>query len=379
VALNITEGFGRAAQSLGQWGQTQAQREMEAMKDARTENLARMSFGWKAQHDVNMADRSEAHDERLQTKSLATQVQIEKGRDESETRREAANIKLQSQSQQAYMDRMYQAQKADRDREQAKLDAQQESQRRSQIMQNRQQLMQATKEADQEKFRLNEQLTKAVQANPALAFIQDPQKKFAAMAADPTVGPILDQLHATDTNRSKTIAQYTLQGASLGDPMFAGKQDSEIGVPTDTGGSDGGADPNFKPPADYGLPTSGAPNPSDNLPALPAGSNGRATLMPPTVGPAPTPITSLVGPLSQPAVPPSQPAGPQLIPYSQVYARQNLAHAGYSAPPMQPPPPPAAAPPPQPSRQATVHGGTWGAAPPVMPGQQQQPQLIPSG
>jgi hypothetical protein len=314
---NISGAFAGASSALGNAADIKARQALEEMKDQRAENLARMSFGWKAQHDVNMAERSEAHDTRVTAQRLTGEREIQ----------QAINDR-QISSQNAYMDRITAMQQAERERMEGREDAADRRQRQGQIAQNRIEMQRAKDEHLRDEAVLQQDISRAVQDRPSLAMIDDPAKKHAAMAADPAIGPMLDQLSAMQKQHADSITAYTLFGAQLGDPMFQGKQTSELdtasaaGAPQLATRPSGGGDatPNNPKVPPNQLPTYPANNPADNTPAVaapPPGSQPGSSPagMPPTAGPLTRPpATTMIGPLRMP---------PQLIPPARNSALSN--------------------------------------------------------
>lgn len=307
---NISGAFGGAANALGQAANIKAQQQLEEMKDLRAENLARMSFGWKAQHDVNLQDRSFQHDTR-----------IEQMRDELQGKQILSQQSLQQSGGEQYMDRIRAMQEGEQRRQEGREDAADRRQRQGQVAQNRLEMERAAQEHDRAISQQQQEIARAVQSRPDLAMIDDPTKKQQAMASDPAIGPMIDQLAQLQQQRARTVTAYTLYGASLGDPMFQGKQPSELDPGgSGTGGSSASGAPQLIPNDGGGARTPNNPNAptvpayptntqADNAPAVEASPPGSqpgssAAGMPPTLGPLRPPETSMVGPLKQPQLVP---------------------------------------------------------------------------
>jgi hypothetical protein len=322
---NLSAGFAGAGNALQQGVQIYAQRQLEEMKDMRAENLARMSFGWKAQHDVNVQQCQFEHDDRQDVARAQLQRDIAKSAQE-----------LEDQRNEGWTNRATAAAKYQADREDSRQQQALELQRNALISKNRDELRRVAAEHDANTARLNQELDRAVAGNLQLSMISDPVKKQAAMASDPVTGAILQQLHEANAARARDIAAYTLYGASLKDPMFQGKQNPP-GVPLGTpAGPSDAARYNGDIPGASAIDSD--PNSPDNTGAAvpPANSppGASAAGMPPTVGPQRAPITTMVGPLRAPPqlIPADsqlqQATAPTLIPQTPlVPAYQQLLHA----------------------------------------------------
>lgn len=305
---NISGAFAGASSALGQAAQIKAQQQLEEMRDLRAENLARMQFGWKAQHDVNLQERSFQHDTR-----------IEQMRDELQGKQILSQQDLQQRGGEAYMDRIRAMQEGEQRRQEGREDAADRRQRQGLIAQNRLEMQRGVEDHDRQITQAQQEIARAVQGRPDLSMIDDPVKKRAAMASDPVIGPMLDQLNSLQKSRTSTVTAHTLYGAQLGDPMFQGKQTAELDqsnpggppkliqdgyVPNDGGGARTPNNPNA--PTVPGYPT----NPeADNTPAVGASPPGSqpgssAAGMPPTLGLQRPPQSSMVGPLNQPQIVP---------------------------------------------------------------------------
>jgi hypothetical protein len=341
---NWYQGLVGAGQGLGQAVGVVAQRELEEMKDQRAENLARMTFNWHAQHDTAMQARSLEHDTRMGEMH-----------EQQETQREGF---LQGQSERSakdYLDRLRVAQEEAEARQQNELGSRERIESQREIARMRIAMQQDLTQHDANINGLQRQVADAVKNNVSINMITDPQKKAQAMAADPAIGPMLDQLHQEQVGRSKTTAFYTMSLAAHGDNLFQGKQRSDLppeassayqqaspfrdAAPgaVDKGGlwspgAEAIQDPGAAAAAksqnwtgdqvqqqinyERGIPNpkgiDSDPNSPDNMaPAMQPGNP--ATGMPPIVGPARPPVTTNLGPLRA--------SPPQLIPNSALSAQ----------------------------------------------------------
>lgn len=309
---NWYEGTQGAAQGLQQGVQIAAQNQLEEMKDKRAENLARMTFNWHAAHDTAMQTRSFEHDTR-----------IEQMRDELQGKQITANMNLQNSNQNAYFERMEAARKAD----QARVDSQNDSRERiateRERGETRTQMLHDNLAHEQRIEALQKQIAETVKGKPMLSMIDDPTQQHMAMAKDPDVGPMLDQLIQSQNEKSQSILAYSKRLAQLGDPDFQGKQASDLPTASQAAMTPEQRHNAASPPAPGVGPVNFDPNSSDNtgaavLPGAPGGAvpgplqtppnfvpGASAAGMPPTVGPPRAPTTSNLGPLQMP---------PQLIP-----------------------------------------------------------------
>lgn len=328
--FNLSQGLAAAGQALQQGVQVHANMDLEAMRDARAENLARLQFGWKAQHDVNIQDRQMAHDERL-----------DKSRGEQETQREGFQQGQQERANSAQWDRMLKAQEASEGRMRTEQTGRETVENSRLMAQNRLAMQQNVERIDSERRQLATQIAVQTRLNYSLSAIQDPDKRRIAQARDPTIGPLIQQLAELDKSRSNTIGSFTLYGASLGDPNFKGKQTSEL--PSQPGaGSSQPQPPNSSTPdnpLDPTLPGSHVDPTADNAPAVdpqqttmnqpPPGSppGSSAAGMPPVYGVQRPPTQSLVGPLIR-----QRSNFPSLIPGS--FGGDQGTAQGFGQPPM---------------------------------------------
>jgi len=329
---NWYAGLSNAATGLGQSAQVTAQRELEEMKDKRAENLARMTFNWHAQHDTAMQERSLEHDTRM-----------DEMHEQLETQREGSLQDRQEKSSQAYFERMQAVQDALGKRQQGELDARDKVENQREIARMRIAMQEQLRQHDATIAQQQRQLSDAVKGELSISMISDPQKKAQAIMADPMLGPMVDQLHQEQVARSKTTAFYTMSLASMGDPLFQGKQKSDL--PPDAQSAAAPSADQIQNPgaaaiakgqnwtdaqvqqelnAEHDTPNpkgidSDPTSPDNTAPATQPGN--LATGMPPTVGPARTPVTTNLGPLrTMPQLIPNgasqQAAAPTLIPQS---------------------------------------------------------------
>jgi hypothetical protein len=240
---NISGAFGGAGQALQQGFDWKMRQQIEDMKDVRAENLTRMKFGLESQHAEHMLERTEAG------ANIRASAAIQ-GQKETTERQ----FQLQQTGNENYMTRMLTAQSAERERQEGRESALDNRQRQGQIAANRLEMQRALQQHDQQKMQLQQEISRAVQGRPDLSMIDDPTKKQAAMASDPVIGPMLDQLGAIDKQRASTSTAYTLYGAQLGDPMFQGKQTSELDK-----SSGGGGPPQLAAPGGGGAATPNNP------------------------------------------------------------------------------------------------------------------------
>lgn len=316
---NISGAFQGAAAGLSQAADVKSREALEQMRDARAENLARLQFQWKAQHDVNMADRSEAHDERLQGKSLAVQQQISE-----------RSAQIQAQGNVDYMGRMTAAQENFLERQRAEQSGREKVESMREIMRNRLEAQNAVAEIDRRKFALQKEIDSATKSNLQISLEQDPTKKAQLQAADPTIGKLLDQQQQLDAERAQTFRRYAVYGESLGDPTFKGVSTQNLpgpntpGAPAAPGTTDttGGAPARTDNPLDKNAPS--YTSDADNQPAIMPGASGGAGASgssplssgapaggrPIFTGLAPAPTRTPMGPLVSPPTIMPQPASP---------------------------------------------------------------------
>jgi hypothetical protein len=281
VGLNWSAGFAGAAQGLGQAVQVTAQQQLEDMKDQRAENLARLQFKWHEQHDANMQAKQAQHDLDIEKMRGELQDKQIKATTDLTAQHEKANIELLTSREAAAAKAQAAALKASDDRQDARLSqAEKIAQRRDQESIFNQ-WQQSTRELDEKEAKLTAELQRGASNNITFSMITDPVAKAKAIANDPTLGPIADELAGIKMERAKAGAGFSLRLKQSGHPLFQGV--SLPGDPNDTSRSADGSS-NLLPNAN-GDPTAGM-------------------LAAPTVGPTPDPVTSNLGP-----------AKPSLIPF----------------------------------------------------------------
>jgi hypothetical protein len=309
---NISAGFAGASNALAQGVDIKSRQALEEMKDARAENLARMNWTRDMLKQKDMLDRQQTLQESAQRYG-----------ESMETQRELAAIDRQQKGQQGYLDVLDTRSRAAAIAAKAEEDAREGRLRQGQIAQNRLEMERAKDQHLRDEASMRQEISRAVQARPDLSMIDDPVKLHTAMANDPSIGPMLDQMTAMQKQHADSITAYTLYGAQLGDPMFQGKQTAELdntnpgGTPTLRPSGGGAATPNNPNVPANQLPTYPVNNPADDTPAVaapPPGSEPGSSPagMPPTAGPLTRPpVTKMVGPLRMP---------PQLIPAARTSA-----------------------------------------------------------
>ena len=334
MSLNLSAGLGNAASALQQGANIHAQSDLEAMKDQRAENLARMQFGWKAQHDVNLQQKSFDHDARMSAAA-----------DERQGKQISASEAAARASQDAYFDRMQLAGKLADDRQVTSQEGMERRENKRLIAENRIRAAEAETTHMGIISGLEKEIRLAVKDNPQLDLLPIDQRA-SAMAKDPIIGPMMDRLVDAQNARRKAQAAFVLNGVQLGDQGFQGISSNQVrgatpspvlspasppgpignGAPAPTSSSgptrystNDVSNP-FENSSNTTAPDYPTDNAADNAPAvdrmsgsgsagmIPPLAAGATTGMPPTVGPARAPITSLQGPLIQPN---------QLIPTNQ--------------------------------------------------------------
>jgi hypothetical protein len=323
---NISAGFGQASDAASHAADVKAREELEQMRDARAENLARLNWTRDMLKQKDMLDRQSA----LQTSQQAFA-------EKSETERQSFLQGQQQRGQENYLDVLDRRSQAGAQAEQARLDAADRAQRQAEKARDDRQQEQlrastrvdwqkAIQEHDRQEAQLLSEISKASQANLDIAGESDPQKRSVLMANDPVIGPMLSkyaQLTGNGGARDAINTQYALALHNLQDPDFKGV----VRTPSEQSGAGGaGGAPNLIQPGyvpnDGGsartpnnplaptVPAYPTNNAADNAAAIdkaPAGSppSSSAAGTPPLTGQQRPPVTSMVRPLNP---------APQLIP-----------------------------------------------------------------
>jgi hypothetical protein len=319
---NISAGFAGVSSALAQGFDWKMRQQLEDMKDQRAENMSRMNWTRDMLKQGDMLDRQRALQESSQRFA-----------ETSQTGREAFLADQARKGQQSYLDaldaRASGAERAQKVRE----DAASERQRVQLGSQTRVEWLKAIQEQNRQEAQLQMEISRAVQANVDISGEPDAQKRQAAMAADPVIGPMTQKLgEMTGKNgaRDQINASFAMALHNLGDPDFKGVK---IAVPgqSDPGSSgpsgsspqlipnDGGGASTPNNPLAPAVPAYPTDNVADNTAAInrssftgapPPGSppGSSAAGMSPTAGYSVRgPVTSMVGPL-QPV------PQPQLVP-----------------------------------------------------------------
>jgi len=314
---NISAGFAGASQGLSQAADIKAREQLEELRDQRAANLARMTFGWKAQHDVNMLERTEAG-ANIRAQASETGANIRSAAQiagQKETT--AREYQMQLKGQENYLTRMNQMNEYNRARDESKQSAENELRQQGLRAANRQEMQRMTLQYEQEIRKIDQAIS--VSAKEHEFELPDPKDpSYDAVAArHPELGKLLEQ--RAELGQQKTIAlyNYTMAGAQLGDKDFMGaNQPLPPAAPSGAAPSlipsgGGTATPNNPLEPSAQLPRYPGMNPADNVPATaappPSGptAGSAAGRSAPTFAPPRAPITSMVGPLMSP---------PQIIP-----------------------------------------------------------------
>lgn len=209
MGLNLSAGFAGLSEGLGRMGNYHAQQDLEELRSARAENLARMTQDRQFKHDEAVAARQERN---------------------ANIRADQEN-KHTEQMQRDYLERVA-AMEAGRDsRASAAASAQDERDRRKLISQNRMAMANAMTEHDNRINDLMREIRLAAKDNFELEAIKDPQERTAAMARDSVIGPMMGQLVELRRARQKAQTAYILNGIELGDTGFKGFTGDQLPQP----------------------------------------------------------------------------------------------------------------------------------------------------
>jgi len=228
--VNISEGFGRAAQSLGQWANISANRDMQELRDLRAENLARFQIDKQHTHDLEISDRQIKAQKEITDRTLKAQAE-----------RDEATGKRQHEENEYMLKRYGSMADAQMRNTNAREDAATERQRQQLISENRRRIQQLSQNTAAERRRLQAEYgTLAASYRRDQGLSGDALVK--AIASDPQGSQLAQQMRQLEMDHANGMAELTLQGADLGDNLFRGKNDDDIaggGVsPDDTEATD---------------------------------------------------------------------------------------------------------------------------------------------